>query len=355
MKKTWLRATVIVVFQFAAVGFSSAQQPSTTFRTETQIVLVPTLVTNGSGAVIHGLKADDFVIEDNGVPQMAYLDESPDEQPISLVVALQRGRSARDFFMGHERGRNHVDCRLDTPPCHTEMDTLRLMLESFIGERKTRVAVVTFDSEVQLFQDFTESIQEFERRLFLLTPGDNGTAILDAVQFSLGLLDREPKSNRRVIWLISERRDHGSSYTLTDAVRRITASNTLLYSISFSPGRTEFLRDLMGRNPNPGNTDLLGPIISSAQAMRKNIAREAAEMTGGEYQTFADKESLENSLAKLSNHVRNRYLLSFRPSNPTPGPHTITVRLRNPRKDTAVLARKSYWASDGSLRVEPGL
>ena len=44
-------------------------------------------------------------------------------------------------------------------------------------------------------------------------------------------------------------------------------------------------------------------------------------------------------------HARNRYLLTFSPSNPTPGLHTIRVR---PAQDygARIVARANYWIDE---------
>jgi len=47
-------------------------------------------------------------------------------------------------------------------------------------------------------------------------------------------------------------------------------------------------------------------------AMGNDVAAEAAGLSGGESLDFADKHSFENDIGILSNHIANRYTLSFR-------------------------------------------
>jgi hypothetical protein len=61
---------------------------------------------------------------------------------------------------------------------------------------------------------------------------------------------------------------------------------------------------------------------------------------------------LEGSLFTISNHVPNRYVLSFQPRSPHPGLHSIELRLRE-YPNFAVTARRSYWA-DSEAGSEPG-
>jgi hypothetical protein len=53
-------------------------------------------------------------------------------------------------------------------------------------------------------------------------------------------------------------------------------------------------------------------------------------------------KSLEHDLATISNHIPNRYVLSFQPQSPHPGLHAII--LTAPGRSLEVTARSSYWA-----------
>ncbi|MFZ1944233.1 MAG: hypothetical protein WAU43_11495, partial [Acidobacteriaceae bacterium] len=66
-------------------------------------------------------------------------------------------------------------------------------------------------------------------------------------------------------------------------------------------------------------------------------------MTGGQYLRFNSGKQLDRQIAMLANQVHNRYMITFRPSNLTPGMHVLGVKLRQPL-EVRVLARASYWA-----------
>jgi hypothetical protein len=53
--------------------------------------------------------------------------------------------------------------------------------------------------------------------------------------------------------------------------------------------------------------------------------------------------SITRSLTTIANHVPNRYVLSFTPHSPTPGPHNIVLKLKN-YPNLTVTARTTYWA-----------
>jgi len=80
------------------------------------------------------------------------------------------------------------------------------------------------------------------------------------------------------------------------------------------------------------------------QSMKKNIPKAIAAMTGGEYELFSSRKGFETRMNNFSNHLHNRYLLSFEPKSPHPGLHQIQVRLTTPAQAN-VLFRRNYWAA----------
>jgi len=347
----FLLHTVSLLLVLPIVLPTPAQEPLTTLRSESNVVLVPTLVRTKAGEISYGLKASDFLIEDDGVEQDVTLDESPEREPISLVVALQVGRKASTQFKKrpdlslYDRSyseEERKDCRLRKRPCPTAIGGLGSMLEGFINDTQGEVALVTFDSSPRLFQDFTGDAAKLSNRLKRLTPGDDGAAILDAVRYSTKLLDARAKG-RHILFLISESRDHGSQTATFSAIfQQLTVSNTLVCSLTFSPLRSEFVEDLKAI-PSDENFDLLVPLRASIGRLRKNVSLGIADVMGGESKNFKDKNTFDAAFASLTNDIRGRYLLSFQPRHPKPGPHSIRVRLRNPQKDLVLKARSQYW------------
>jgi hypothetical protein len=80
--------------------------------------------------------------------------------------------------------------------------------------------------------------------------------------------------------------------------------------------------------------------------------RNRTHLTGGEYFKLTDAKNLERSLATISNHIPNRYVLSFQPQSPHPGLHVISLSLPNYAK-LAVTARTSYWVDPGATSSNP--
>jgi len=234
------------------------------------------------------------------------------------------------------------------------------MLDQIVGQPQVQTAIVVFDNNVELAQDFTfesagteeylKSMMEGPRRN--MEEGDRGgAAIYDAVRYSVNLLKKQPEDSRRVLLLISETRDHGShAVSLDDTIRAISESNTVMYSLAFSPTASTAMDTLRGEwdartDPAGWNLDILRLLKMARQAMRKNAAKSVASMSGGEYELFTSQKSFERLMTEFANHLHSRYLLRFEPKKPHPGLHEVRVRLRE-HGNSVVLARRSYWVED---------
>ena len=305
---------------------SGVAAQETVLHSQSNVVTIPALVKSAKGEVVYGLAAKDFVIEDDGEQQAVHLDEVAEGQPVSMVIAIQRGRRA-NYEFPRIRG-------------------LSAMLDPLVAEGRGSVAIVEFDSQVQTAQDFTGSSEKIAWTLKELQPGDGGAAILDAVDYSVKMLEQVPKERQRVLLVISETRDHGSAAKVEDVVAEIGQSSTAVYALAFSPSRSNILDTMRGNNKNEmnGSPDLLAPLLMAAEAMKKNTPKTVASMTGGEYEMFATGKNFDLRMIDFSNHLHSRYLLNIEPRSPHAGLHQLRVRLRN-AGDRTVLARGSYWAA----------
>ncbi|MCU1303353.1 MAG: von Willebrand factor, type [Candidatus Sulfotelmatobacter sp.] len=313
-------------FLFFALLSGGALCQDTTLHSQSNVVVIPALVKNAQGEAVYGLTAKDFVVDDDGEEQAVHLDEAAEGQAVSMVIAIQRGRRANYEF--------------------PRMRGLSAMLDPLVAEGRGSVAIVEFDGAVQTAQEFTGNSEKIAWTLKELQPGDGGAAILDAVDYSVKMLERTPKERQRVLLVISETRDHGSQAKVEDVVAEIGQSSTAVYALAFSPSRSNILDTMRGNNKNEMNPspDLLAPLLMAAEAMKKNMPKTVAAMTGGEYEMFATGKNFDLRMIDFSNHLRSRYLLSIEPKTPHAGLHQLRVRLRDPG-DRVVLARGSYWAA----------
>jgi hypothetical protein len=91
--------------------------------------------------------------------------------------------------------------------------------------------------------------------------------------------------------------------------------------------------------------------IAAVNGLQRNVPETVAQLTGGEYYRFENTSSLVRDLLTISNHVPNRYMLSFHPLSPHPGFHAIDVRVKD-YPGLRITARTSYWA-DTNATIAP--
>src|ERR1700677_2348938 len=305
----------------------ASQNGAPNLRVTTTEVLVPTLVEKKGGGILYGLKPSDFVLEDNGVPQKIKVQPEMDTAPVALIVAVEQGGvSVLEF---------------------DKLARLGPLLDVFLSDPRSQVALVGFDSEPQLIQDFTHSGDEVNTELTELRPGDGGGAILDRVNYGVTLLESQPKEYRRVLLLISEERDHGSKHTKpVQLIRMIGESDVLVLSVSFSPALAELGHDVKDSGEDR-TMSMVSALVMAVKAFEKNVAKEVATESGGEYTTFVGDKRFEARVMTAARDARNRYLITFSPSDPTPGLHRIRVKTALDY-GARIVARANYWSDAGN-------
>jgi VWFA-related protein len=358
---------------------SQTNPPTASITVRSSLVVVPALVRTKSGELVYTLKASDFILTDDGVEQPLHLEQDTSDQPLALVIVVQTG--------GY--GAAHLDQYQDLGP----------MLENLAGNIDHKVAVVGFDSTPTLLHGFTPNLDFINHSLNILDPGDNKAAVLDAIAFAVDMLSKQPTTYRRAILLLSETSDQGSRTTLVEALHAISDTNTSIYSVGFHTTGSEvdnegkkfgsenqpplepgpqhgcFSRDLGtdadGKPIQPtesaGSQDLncaeelLPPLrlahmaeIAARNALRHNISESVAHLTGGEYFKFKNVKTLDHDLFTISNHIPNRYVLSFHPQSPAPGFHSIVLKLRD-YPQLSIDARNGYWVNEDGGTSAPQL
>ena len=299
------------------------QGETANLRVTTTEVLVPTLVEKRGGGILYGLKAGDFVLEDNGVPQKIRVQEEMDTAPVALVVAVEEGGASVLEF--------------------DKLAKMGPLLDVFLTDPRSRAALVGFDSVPHLLEDYTHDGDQINSDFQQLQPGDGGAAILDTVNYAVALLETQPKDFRRVLLLISEERDSGSKHTKpAQLIQKIGESDVLVLSVSFSPALAELGHDVKDSSPDQATMSMVSALVMAIKAFKKNVAKEVAEMSGGEYTTFIGDKRFEARVMTAAKDARNRYLITFSPTDLTPGLHTIRVRTTEDY-GARIVARANYW------------
>jgi len=341
----------------------SGQNENYKFRANSDLIFLPTVVQKKNGEIIYNLKPEQFIVEDNGVRQSVSVEEDPDSSGMSLVVAVQCGRSAPAEF--------------------SKLKGLGTMIEAIVGDAPHEVAIVSYGEVPYLLGDFSNNSAAVRGALAKLKPcGAFHAASIDAAYYAMAMLNRRQSHYRRAILLVSETRDHGSRSKLHEVVAELGVTNTVIYSVTFSPIRDEIVSGFRyGDNPPapsaPPVVTPLKPVPSEASspahtpdeavepedytdhaplfemppqlmlvinALRRNSALELATLSGGSSMSFTSQRDFEDSLERISNQIHNYYLLSYKPQvTSTLGLHSLRVRVPE-FPQAAIQTRKSYWS-----------
>jgi VWFA-related protein len=287
---------------------SADQEAPFTLRANTSLVFVPAQVETKEGEMIYTLKASQFVLSDNGVPQKIRVDEDVDSLGLALVVVVQCSRSALMQF-NNIRG-------------------LAAMIDDITGAAPRQVAVVSYGSDPTLLGDFSSDPRTIIHNLNQIQPCDDTEAAhLDAVGYANHLLDdlaaKQNGRYRQAILLIGETRDYGSRARPADIIAALGRSNTVVDAVSYNPGKTEILNSLLHGRMGPGP---LGLLVMAVEALKKNVPHTLASLSGGEYINFSTQHGFDDGLHSLANHIHNYYLLSFQPPpDSAPGLHQLSL------------------------------
>ncbi len=348
------------IFMFCLAGLCIAQESDTgqsTVTVHSNLVLVPVFVHTNDGGIVSDLKAESFLLTDNGVSQPLTPEQDSDSLPLVLAIVVETGGA----------GASHL----------ADYQGLGAVLDALIGDLEHRVAVIGFDGRPHLIVPFTTKTEDASNALATLSEGDHDAAILDAVAFAVARLREQPARYRRTILLLSETIDQGSKATLDDALRLVSDTNTTIYSFGFSSTRSavslevsKFSSDNAG--PEHGcfsRTDseyqghyskqlldcisqLAPPLrlatmtfLTARNSLRTNTAESLAQLTGGEFFHFHDAKDLKLGLIGLSNDIPNYYVLSFQPASPAPGLHALHVATKS-RPQYLTKFRREYWVDD---------
>lgn len=315
-----------------------AQSPTITATTD--LVVVPALVRESSGGLVQFLSASDFVLTDNDVPQNLTLDDV-EGQPLSVVVLMQTGASAPRHFRDYAK--------------------LGTVLTYLVANRLHQIAMVTFDSRPEEQWDFTANIADLQGGFARPDPGDAKAAILDAVNYGIDLLRKQPEKRRRIIILLSQTHDEGSLTHAEDIIKRLGESNITIECLAFSPEKAwlkdQFTQKRQENKPYqfaPNIPPLLHtfnldkPLRVALSSLRENTSASIAQMSGGESLPFATRSELEQQLSTVANHLAATFTLSFRPTSKESGFHSLQLRIAGLQSSKSPLVR-----AIGHLTVPP--
>ena len=269
------------------------------FRARVEMVNILCTVQD-HGRYVDNLTRDDFEIYEDGKKQdIRYFarETGEDAQPLNVMMLVDTSGSVKDklFF---------------------EKQAAMAFLEETLRKNKDMAAIIQFDSEIMLDQDFTFDLKLLDSALKDIRAG-GATKLYDAIWLAVSDLLSD-QVGRKVIVVLSDGDDTHSDVTDDDAIKIAQDHDVVIYGIGVRGGRY---------NSNFGKL--------------KQFARE----TGGLFfNSKASLDELRSAFAKINAAVKNQYSIAYVPTNAARDGsfREITIKLR--RSGLKVSHRKGYYA-----------
>ncbi len=350
---SWLSAGLLLAQEKpAGQGFQ--------FRSNTDLVNVTVTVTDANGRFVPGLTRDDFVVYEDGRPQVVQQFDS-DRVPVSLGIALDTSGS-----MAGEK-------------IQAAQAALNRFLFDLLG-KQDQVFLYRFDSQPQLIQGWTSDRAAVSRALGT-AQARGGTALYDAVAEAVPLAQKGAERKKALV-VISDGEDQNSRLALRDAQQLIRESEVLVYGIAIDPsGRSYASASSAGGsysnpNPQPGaparppsapprpspfpgkkppvsapSTPIPAappPVISSPRNYGRgsagvNALRSLTDDSGGRTEVIQGPRDIDSATAGIADELSRQYFLGYISTQPKDGKwHEIEVQVRT--GPFHVRARKGYIA-----------
>jgi len=292
------------------------QDEDKVIRVDTELAEFEVLVEDREGRPVHGLRAEDFRILENGKPQRIDF-----FQPVRSVG---KNRPMVIVFA--------VDVSGSMTPA--EIEKLRSAITGFVdrfGDYESYFALVSFAMEVKKIQSFSNRPDVLKRSLAKFDRDQEGrsTHAFDAVDASIRMIDKNaPKSllgraPKKAIVLITDGFPVGDTVSPETVIERANNAGTSVYSVilpSFSP----IQRDAR-------------PIMTLLEASG------LVQRTGGSSMVAVD-DNYEPLFRALAEEITASYALAYYPNENHVG--------ENPKRNVVIESVKGYRVKQNRTSFE---
>ena len=293
-------ATFLAALLFTSASFAQ----DTNFKVEVKLVNIFVNVTDANGAVVGGLKREDFNIFEDGRKQEIAVFERQSELPLNLVLAIDTSGSV------------HKDMS-------EEVAAAKRFVRAILRPQD-QLSVIQFATTVQVMAGFTNSVPAIDRSLDRLRP-DWASAVYDAI--CQGSKSLGGKGGRKVLVIVSDGDDTAKDLTYDDALEAALRNEVMIYSLIDVPIESSAGRDLGGEHA----------LIT------------LSEQTGAKH-FYVEAGGLDKAFAQVSDDLRTQYLMGYYPRNQEPGRdfHRITVTVPRAASDVYKVRNKVGYYADAA-------
>jgi VWFA-related protein len=330
-----------------------AQQPKIAVDVNTVNILAT--VRDKHGKIVADLNKDAFQLEEDGKPQSIDYFARESDLPLRLALLVDTSLSQRNVL-------------------DQERTASQTFLSTMLRPEKDIAAIINFDFDITLLQDFTASLPKLQAALQKLEtpqldtqngqgtrqrggggggPGHGrggGTHLYDAIYLASDEL-MSKQQGRKALIVLSDGVDHGSKETLAQAIETAQRADTVVYSILFAD-KDGYSHGFGMGGPYGGHGGYGGGGYGGhggrpPQQERpdgKKILEQISNLTGGRLFEVSKKETVDKIYADIQEELRNQYRIGYTPAkNLEAGYHKIHLSTNN--KDLKVQARDGYYSN----------
>jgi Ca-activated chloride channel homolog len=282
----------------------AAQRPGNDQTLSVNVNLVDLLYTvaDRRGKFITNLKKEDFkVYEDDRIQTITNF-ASETDLPLTIALLVDTSGSIRDKL-------------------RFEQEAAIEFFYSTIHRGKDKAMVISFDSGVDLLQDFTDNPETLADAVRKIRAG-GGTSLYDAIYLAVNeKLADQP--GRLVIILITDGDDNSSRISLTETLELAQRRNVAIYAISTN------------------STAYFG---SREQDRGDRTLKRFSEETGGR-PFFPEKiQELAVSFQEIGEELRSQYRLAYIPTNTRADGTFRKIKIDVANRGYRVKSRTGYYA-----------
>jgi len=298
--------TPSILLLLTAMGQSgTTQEKETPIKVDVDVVNVLCNVSDHRGALVADLKKEDFEIREDGKIQQIHYFARETNLPLTVALLVDVSGSVRRFL-------------------EEEKETAARFLKEVIRPQD-QALLMGFSSTIILWQDLTPSAELLHAKLeklhsipFRGLPAEGqpmpGTLLYDTV-FGTAMDKLMNVTGRKLMVIISDGLDNGSRLRITDAVRSVQMTNTIVYGICYGTG------------------------FSGC-----SFLKEISEPTGGHTFEVGKKTPLAEVFRRIQDEMRSQYALGYVPTNRAHDGKFRKLQVRVVPKGLRASVRKGYYA-----------
>ena len=255
-----------------------------TIRIDSDLVTIVTTIAKKSPTDSLNLKAEDFEILEDGVPQEIANFARDIEQPLNLVMLFDTSLSVTQKLNFEKRAAAKFFERVIRP--------------------QDRAAVFAVSTDVEVVQEFTNRVPALVTAIKQLKP-TGATSLYDGVYLASDFL--KATKGRRVIVIVSDGGDTTSQKGLLEALKNTQQADAVVYSVfTGNFGFSQNLRDLAGERALETFATETGGDLFRPRATPGTQSEEVDDLS---------LKELDQAFTSLAEQLRTQFILGFLSTN----------------------------------------